>query len=122
CDDDDDNDGMTDVDEENYDGVPGYNPGSDPDPFNPDTDGDGYLDGADPVPLHFNHADGDVGPFGARDAQINVSDLLVCAKFVLRLEDPTDEDLAHGDLYPAGAPDGKIGLPDLIQLQKLLLD
>ncbi|MGI9342547.1 MAG: multiheme c-type cytochrome [Gammaproteobacteria bacterium] len=122
CDADDDNDGMTDVDEENYDGVPGYNPGTDPDPFNADTDGDGHLDGADPVPLHFNFADGDVGPWGARDTAVDVSDLLVCGQFVIGLKDPTDEDLAHGDLYPVGAPDGEIGLADLLQLQMLLLD
>ena len=102
--------------------TPGYNPGTDPDPFNPDTDGDGHLDGADPVPLHFNYADGDVGPFGARDTEVNVSDLLVCVQFAIGLKEPTDEDLAHGDLYPVGAPDGEIGLADLFQLQKLLLD
>jgi hypothetical protein len=122
CDADDDNDGMTDVDEESYDGTPGYNPGTDPDPFNADTDGDGHLDGADPVPLNFNHADGDVGPFGARDTYVDVSDLLVCAQFVMGLKEPTNEDLAHGDIHPFGAPDGEIGLGDYIQLQKLLLE
>jgi len=121
CDDDDDNDGLTDIEEENFDGVPGYNPGTDTNPFNSDTDGDGYLDGVDPVPLHFNYADGNVAPWGAIDADVNSADLLVCLQFVLGLKTPTDEDLAHGDLYPIGSPDGEIGLPDYIQLQKLIL-
>lgn len=86
CDDDDDNDGLSDVEEESFDGTPGYNPGTDTDPFNADTDGD----------------------------------LLVCLQFVLRMKDPTSEDLAHADLYPAGAPDGEIGLSDFIQLQQLV--
>jgi hypothetical protein len=121
CDDDDDNDGLTDVEEENFDGVPGYNPGTDTDPFNADTDGDGLLDGVDPVPLHFNYADGNIAPWGAIDAEVNVADLLVCLQFVLNLKTPTNEDLAHGDLHPVGSPDGEIGLPDFIQLQKLVL-
>jgi hypothetical protein len=120
CDDDDDNDGLTDVEEENFDGVPGYNPGTDTDPFNADTDGDGLLDGVDPVPLHFNYTDGNVAPWGAIDAEVNVADLLVCLQFVLGLKTPTNEDLAHVDLYPVGSPDGEIGLPDFIQLQKLV--
>ena len=121
CDDDDDNDGLTDVEEGNYDGVPGYNPGTDPNPFDPDTDDDGYLDGVDPVPLHYNYTDGNVAPWGAIDTDVNAADLLVCLQFVLGLKDPTNEDLAHGDLYPIGAPDGEIGLPDYIQLQKLVM-
>jgi hypothetical protein len=121
CDDDDDNDGLTDVEEGNYDGVPGYNPGTDPNPFDPDTDDDGYLDGVDPVPLHYNYADGNVAPWGAIDTDVNAADLLVCLQFVLGLKVPTNEDLAHGDLYPIGAPDGEIGLPDYIQLQKLVM-
>jgi hypothetical protein len=153
CDPDDDNDGLTDVEEENFDGVPGYNPGTDTDPFNADTDGDGlsdfdevnydgspaynpttdpnplsdntdsdaYLDGVDPVPLHFNFDDGDVAPWGAPDSIVNVGDLLVLAQFAIGLRDPTNEDLAHGDLYPIGAPDGEIDLSDYLQLQKLLI-
>jgi hypothetical protein len=121
CDDDDDNDGMTDLEEENYDGTPGYNPLTDPDPFNPDTDGDGYLDGMDPVPLDFNVEDGDLAPWGSRDTFINVGDVLVCLQIALDLRTPTNEDLAHGDLRPAGAPDGVIGLADCMQIQKLLL-
>jgi hypothetical protein len=118
CDDDDDNDGLTDAEEMNFDGV--YNPSTDTDPFNADTDGDGLLDGVDPIPLDFNFADGNVAPWGAIDSEVNTGDLLVCLQFVLNLKDPTNEDLAHADLYPVGAPDGIIGLPDFIQLQKLV--
>jgi hypothetical protein len=122
CDDDDDNDGLTDLEEENYDGVPGYNPGTDTDPLDDDTDEDGHLDGVDPVPLHYNYADGNVAPWGAIDTEVNTGDLLVCLQFVLGLKTPTNEDLAHGDLYPVGSPDGEIGLPDYMQLQKLILN
>ena len=121
CDDDDDNDGLTDIEEENFDGIAGYDPETDTNPFNSDTDGDGHLDGVDPVPLHFNYADGNVAPWGAIDADVNAADLLVCLQFVLGLKTPTDENLAHGDLYPIGSPDGEIGLPDYILLQKLVL-
>ena len=119
CDIDDDNDGLSDEEEVNFDGV--YHPGIDTDPFNADTDGDELPDGTDPVPLHFNYADGNVAPWGAPDTEVNGADLLVCLQFVLGLKNPTNEDLAHGDLYPIGAPDGQIGLPDYIQLQKLVL-
>jgi hypothetical protein len=117
-----DGDGMNDFDELNYDGDPAYNAATDADPLSNNTDGDAYLDGADPVPLHFNFEDGNLAPWGARDTDINVGDLLVCAQIVIGLKVPSDEDLAHGDLYPVGAPDGKIGLSDYVQLQKLLLD
>lgn len=49
CDADDDNDGLTDTQEAQI--------GTDP--FNPDTDGDGYGDGEDSNPTHFDDLDGD---------------------------------------------------------------
>jgi hypothetical protein len=116
-----DGDGISDFDEFNYDDNPVYNAATDTNPLSDNTDGDAYLDGMDPIPLHFNFDDGNVAPWGAPDTQVNSADLLVCMQFVLGLKDPTDEDLAHGDLYPVGAPDGIIGLPDYIQLQKLVL-
>jgi len=122
CDDDDDNDGLTDVEEANFDGNPAYDPLTDTDPFNPDTDGDTYLDGVDPIPLNYNFNDGDVAPWGAPDSVLNVGDLLVCSQFVVGLKEPTNNDLAHGDLHPVGAPDGVIGLSDYVQLMKLLLE
>ena len=46
-------DGLSDFLEVNFDGDPGsYLAGTDTDPLNPDTDGDGLLDGADPQPLN----------------------------------------------------------------------
>ena len=115
-----DSDGISDFDEVNYDGNPVYNAATDTSPLSDNTDGDAYFDGVDPIPLHFNFEDGNVAPWGAPDAEVNVADLLVCMQFVLGLKTPTSEDLAHGDLYPAGAPDGEIGLPDYILLQKLV--
>ena len=116
-----DGDGINDFDEVNYDGDSAYNAATDTNPLSDNTDSDAYLDGVDPVPLHFNYDDGNVAPWGAPDTEVNVADLLVCMQFVLGLKEPTNEDLAHGDLYPISAPDGRITLPDYIQLQKLVL-
>ena len=121
CDSDDDNDGVSDVDEMNFDGDPAYNPATDTDPFNADSDGDNYPDGSDPVPLNFNYEDGDLAPRGAPDSVLNSADLLVCLRLVLGLTTPTSEELAHADLSPIGAPDGEIGLADYILLQKRVL-
>ena len=120
CDVDDDNDGMSDIDEKNFDGDPAYNPLTDPDPFNPDSDGDGILDGVDPIPLLFNHADGDVAPLGLSNGVTDTGDLLVCLRIVLGLEGTTDHALAHGDLYP-DSPDGVIDLSDYIRLLMMVL-
>jgi hypothetical protein len=117
---DDDNDGMTDLDEENFNSIPGYQPGEDPDPFNDDTDNDGYLDGADPLPILYNYADGNIAPYNNIDTETNAADFLIGMQIVLGLKDVTDEVLQHVDLYPAGAPDGEITLSDLILLQEML--
>jgi len=144
CDTDDDNDGLTDAfeigigtdplngdsdgdtisdyDEVNYDGDPGsYTPGQDLNPLAADTDGDGLGDAADPLPLTFNHADGDLAPLGAPDGQVNAADLAVCIRIVLGTLTATELELSHGDFYPDGAPDGAIGMPDLVLLLRLLL-
>jgi len=140
CDDDDDNDGLSDslelafgtdplvvdsdgdtlsdFDEVNYDGDPlGYAPGVDLDPLQVDTDGDGFRDDSDPIPLVFNYNDGDLAPSGAPDGTINAADLLLCQRIVLGSYLPSAKELAHGDLFPPGAPDGAITLSDLIMLQ-----
>lgn len=138
CDQDDDNDGLTDsfefdigtnpllVDtdgdtlsdyqEVNYDNDPGYTPGEDTDPLLPDTDGDGLSDLIDPIPLDFNFADGDV----ATDGNINAGDYVVMLRIVLGFVDPGVTHLAHGDIYPEGNPDGVISLQDLMRLQQQL--
>jgi hypothetical protein len=117
-----DGDGISDFDEVNYDGLLTYNALTDINPLSNNTDDDAYLDGIDPVPLNFNHEDGDVAPWGSPDSMINAGDLLVGMQFVLGVKTPTNNDLAHGDLYPVGAPDGLINTGDYIQLLKLVLN
>ena len=116
-----DSDGVSDFDEINYDGNTEYNAATDTNPLSDNTDSDAYLDGVDPIPLHFNYEDGDVAPWGAPDSALNAADMLVCIQFVLNFKDPTINDLAHGDLYPVGAPDGQISLSDCILIQQLVL-
>jgi len=70
--------------------------------------------------------DGDVAPFGNKDGKINVGDALVCLRFALGLETPTQEDMGHGDVAPLDAqnkpnPDGVINVGDaLVILRKAL--
>jgi hypothetical protein len=142
CDDDDDNDGLTDTfelsintnpfladtdgdtisdyDEVNFDGLPAYDPGADMNPLLQNTDNDAYLDGVDPIPVTFNYEDGDVAPYGSPDTNINAADLLVGIQLVLGIKQTTDLERAHMDLYPAGAPDGEITLSDYLLLQQLV--
>lgn len=117
-------DGLDDLAEVSADGDPNsYTPGIDTDPNNADTDGDGLLDGIDPDPLvPFAFADGDVAPYGARDGQLTLGDLLVSARFVIGSLTPSPLDLAHGDVFPVGAPDGVIDISDLMVIQQMLLD
>lgn len=71
-------------------------------------------------------SDGDVAPLGSRDGVVNVGDALVCLRFALLLETPTQEDIAHGDVAPLDAqnkpdPDGVINVGDaLVILRKAL--
>lgn len=70
--------------------------------------------------------DGDVAPLGGRDGKTNVADALVCLRFALGLESPSQEDLMHGDVAPLNAssqpdPDGQITVADaLVILRKAL--
>lgn len=99
CDEDDDNDGLTDLfevsintdpfkldtdgdtvsdfAEVNYDGLPTYNPLTDMNPLSQNTDGDAYLDGVDPIPVSFNYEDGDVAPYDSPNTIIDAGDLLI---------------------------------------------
>jgi hypothetical protein len=141
CDDDDDNDGLTDVfelgintdpfsvdtdgdtvsdfDEVNFDGLSDYNPNTDMNPLLQNTDGDAYLDGIDPIPLDINLEDGDVAPYGTPDGGLNAGDLLVGIQLVMGVKVTTNLEKAHLDLYPVGAPDGEITLSDYLQQQML---
>ena len=142
CDNDDDNDGLTDAfelsintnpflvdtdgdsvsdyDEVNFDGLPDYNASTDMNPLSGNTDNDAYPDGIDTLPVLFNYEDGDVAPYGAPDTIINTGDLLVGIQLVLGIKPVTDLEKAHMDLYPPGAPDGEITLSDYILLQQLV--
>jgi hypothetical protein len=116
-----DGDGITDYNETLYDGVAGYNPDTDTNPLSPNTDGDAYPDGTDPIPLLYNYEDGNVAPYGSPDSVTNGGDLLVCLQLVLGLKPVTSLELAHADFYPVGAPDGAITLSDyLLLLQRYL--
>ncbi|MGI9331175.1 MAG: hypothetical protein ACR2QB_10725 [Gammaproteobacteria bacterium] len=115
CDDDDDNDGLTDVEEEDFDGAPGYNPGTDTDPFNADTDGDGisdydelnydgnpgYTPGSDTSPLAAD-TDGDTYPDGTDPI-------------------PLQFNYADGDVAPWGAPDSLVNVGDLLVCVQFLV-
>ena len=142
CDEDDDNDGLSDAfeltistnpfladsdgdtvsdyDEVNYDGLITYDPENDMNPLSQNTDNDAYLDGADPIPLTINIEGGDVAPYGSPDGSIDAGDLLVGMQLILGTKATTTLQKAHMDLYPVGAPDGQITLSDYILLQKLL--
>lgn len=115
-----DGDGLSDFIEVNYDNDPGYTAGEDLNPLSIDTDGDGHGDATDPLPLTFNFDDGDVAPRGSPDGELNAGDVVVMLQLVLGPFVAGKSELAHGDLYPPGAPDGAIGLPDLLQLLQLL--
>ncbi len=133
---DDDNDGLSDVDEYSFGSNPllsdsdedglndldEFNAGTNPN--NTDTDGDGLLDGIDPDPLVPTAVlpDGDLAPYLNPDGFINAADLLIAQRIVNGLvAQPTGDDLTHGDVYPPGAPDGVIDIRDLILIQKLVL-
>jgi subtilisin family serine protease len=116
-----DGDTLSDFDEVSYDGNPGsYSPGQDLNPLRTDTDSDSFRDDTDPIPLTFNFNDGDLAPLGVPDGNINVADVVVGQRIALGLIIPSTLELAHGDLYPPGLPDGIINLQDMILLQKLV--
>ena len=104
---DDDNDGVTDLDEVAL--------GTDP--LNPDTDGDTLGDGIDPAPLVVDQTDGDLAPLGTPDGNLNVGDLLIMQRVITGQLVPGPVEILHGDLYP----DGVLNLQDLILQQQLIL-
>ena len=94
--------------------------------FDGDGDGTATVDiGADEYAPQ-GTVDGDVAPIGNRDGIVNVGDALVCLRFALGLETPTQEDMGHGDVAPLDAvgqpnPDGIITVGDaLVILRKAL--
>lgn len=142
CDDDDDNDGLTDTfelsistnplvndtdgdtvsdyDEVNFDGSLTYDPATDMNPLSQNTDNDAYLDGVDPIPVTYNYDDGNVAPYGSPDEKVDTADLLVGMQLILGVKEITNLEKAHLDLYPVGMPDGEITVSDYLLLQKLV--
>ena len=142
CDDDDDNDGLSDTfeisintnqfladtdgdtvsdfTEVNFDGLAAYDTNFDMNPLSPNTDNDAYLDDVDTLPINFNYDDGDVAPYGAPNTIIDTGDLLIGMQLILGIKQTTNLEKAHMDLYPSGAPDGEITLSDYILLQQLV--
>ncbi|MEE9492564.1 MAG: choice-of-anchor B family protein [Gammaproteobacteria bacterium] len=115
-------DGLDDFAEVAYDGNPlAYTPGQDTDPLSDDSDGDGLIDGSDPIPLSFNFADGDLAPLGAPDGLINAADVLIATRVTLGALAATELELAHGDVYPSESPDGVINIQDLILIMQMPL-
>ncbi len=142
CDEDDDNDGLTDLfevsigsdpllsdtdgdnlsdfDEVAYDGDANtYTPGQDLNPVSVDTDNDLITDDSDPIPLNFNFNDGDLAPLGNPDGILNAADLAIAIKLSLGIIPVSNTELAHGDLFPSGAPDGIINVRDLLLIKQL---
>lgn len=116
-DDDDDNDGLLDVDEVTQYGT---------DPLLADTDGDGFDDamelayGSDPTPGGSSSTpadnvnnDGDING----DSMINVVDILLATRMVLGELEPTPGQRVSVDMVP----DGVINAGDLVRIQRLAL-
>jgi len=138
CDLDDDNDGLSDLDEINIYGTnpllvdtdgDGLSDGAEvnthgTNPLNVDSDTDGFNDnveinaGTNPLDALNFPADGDINNDGA----VNVVDLLLATQIALGLKTPTANELLHGDVAPLIAglptPDGEINAADLIVIQQ----
>ena len=115
CDDDDDNDGLSDADEKNFDGNPDYNPATDTNPFNADTDGDGI---SDPDEMNYDgnptyDAESDTNPLSNNtdgDAYLDGVDPV-----------PLNFNYDDGDVAPWGAPDTEVNAADLLVCLQFVL-
>jgi len=117
-----DGDGLSDYLEVAYDGdAATYTVGADLNPLSIDTDQDGVTDSADPIPLNYNFADGDIGPLGNPDGLVNNADLVIMSQIMIGQISAGVTELSHVDLYPPGAPDGVIDLSDMVLFQQLIL-
>jgi len=86
----------------------------------------GFAAGTCNITLSCDIPDGDVAPLGNRDGTVNVGDSLVCLRFALGLETPTQEDMAHGDVAPLDSsnqpnPDGQINVGDALVILRMAL-
>ena len=115
CDDDDDNDGLSDTEEKNFDGDPAFNPATDTDPFNADSDGDGITDFDE---VNFDGTPGfdpatDTNPLSQNtdnDAYLDAADPI-----------PLRFNFEDGDVAPYGSPNATIDAGDLMIGMQLVL-
>jgi hypothetical protein len=132
CDDDMDGDGLSNT-QENVLGTDPQNPDTDGDglmdgvevnahgtnPANADTDGDGLTDGAEVNVYHTNPGvsnKGDLAPQGTYDDQINIADLLLLTRIVGGLSAPATADQVLGDMNS----DGVLDVRDILLLRRTL--
>jgi hypothetical protein len=115
CDDDDDNDGLTDVEEMSFDGDPAYNPSTDTNPLLADTDGDGISDfdevNYDGLPAY--NALTDINPLSNNtdgDAYLDGMDPV-----------PLNFNYEDGDVAPWGSPNSVINAGDLLVCMQFVL-
>ena len=105
-----DDDGLGDGFEVNYLATPpdSYSAGLDTDPLDPDTDGDGFLDGMELAAGHDPLFAGDAPLWGDTDGNgiVNAADMLLLTRAVLGLTMLDDEQKARVDIAPvvAGVP------------------
>ncbi|MGI9341254.1 MAG: thrombospondin type 3 repeat-containing protein [Gammaproteobacteria bacterium] len=88
------------------------------DRLNPDSDGDGVIDGQDQYPLDISRAGipGDVDG----DGNVTIADLLLLERFLGGASGPDPAAQYRADLYPVGG-DEQLDVADLLRLQELLL-
>jgi hypothetical protein len=115
CDDDDDNDGLTDDEEMNFDGAPAYNPLTDTNPLLADTDGDGISDfdevNYDGLPAY--NAVTDINPLSNNtdgDAYLDGMDPV-----------PLNFNYEDGDVAPWGSPNSVTNAGDLLVCMQFVL-
>jgi len=117
-----DGDGLDDLFEVSFDGDASlYTIGADLNPLSNDTDSDGFLDAADPLPIVYNYMDGDLAPLGNPDGIVNLADYVIAKRILNGDILPTDIELSHGDLYPQVLPDGKFTTSDMLIIYQRLL-
>jgi hypothetical protein len=122
------------------------------DPYNPDTDGDGLLDGeevytdnTDPTlrdsdgdgfgdgaeitygsdpnnPVAYPPPDGDLAPLGVYDGLVNGADYLVAQRLALDPSLQTALAVAHGDVVTTGASAGVIDTADVLWILQQALN
>jgi len=76
--------------------------------------------------MHYGEDKGDVAPLGEPDGLVNVGDSLVCLRFALGLETPTQVDMENGDVAPfldaqGPDPDGYINVGDALVILRMAL-